>query len=677
MIAKRDAWKRVRENLAYELMPPLDEDQPSAEQRKALIQWIDDALFFVDPAKPDPGRVTLRRLNRYEYANTILDLTGAKANVDLLPADDSGYGFDNIGDVLTLSPTHLDAYYSAAQGLLDKVYGVDATPKKTIEPHMLKDPQTGKQPRFFMNATGEHRANVKAGKYKASFYLHGGQAGDEKVKARIQMGTHGSEVTVANADPKPFVIETTIPHGELLLSVSFLNDYWDEATKADRNLEFERIVLEGPIKENSFAANQRIFPPRGKAQADEAYATLVLRRFLSRAFRRPVTDAEIARHLALAKQQAKKADSVETMLRPALEAALISPHFLFRELYAVHTTAKPGEILPIPELTLASRMSYFLWSSLPDDSTLSLATHQQLKKQRSQESERMIRDPRTAQLIDRFFGQWLQYQDLSFIPIDSKLYPTTKGEMRTLMIRETQEFCLDLWKNDLPIDLLIDADFTFLNQQLASHYQVPSVKGDHFRKVPWNDPLRRGVLSHASILAITSNPNRTSPVKRGKWVLETLLDAAPPPPPPNVPSLPSPHAGAAPSTLRAQMELHRKDPACASCHKLMDGIGFAFESYDVDGRRRSGTIDTKGALATGELVDSPASLAKVLASSRRNEFHRAFASKLLTFALGRGLEYYDKPAIDTIVAEAAKEKHTLHAYLKATIRSFPFNHFKG
>jgi hypothetical protein len=389
-----------------------------------------------------------------------------------------------------------------------------------------------------------------------------------------------------------------------------------------------------------------------------------------------VTDAEISRHLALAKQQHTKGDSVETMLRPALEAALISPHFLFRELYAVHATAKHEEVLPIPELTLASRMSYFLWSSLPDDATMSMATNQQLKKQLAQESERMIRDPRTEQLIDRFFGQWLQYQDLSFIPIDSKLYPATKGSMRPLMIRETREFCLDLLRNNRPIDQLIDADFTFLNAELADHYQVPGVMGEDFRKVSWNDPYRRGILSHASILAITSNPNRTSPVKRGKWVLETLLDAAPPPPPPNVPSLPPPHAGDAPGTLRAQMELHRKDPACASCHKLMDGIGFAFEAYDVDGRRRPGKIDTQGALATGEIVDSPASLAKVLADTRRDEFHRAFASKLLTFALGRGLEYFDKPAVDKIVAEAAKEKHSLHAYLKATIRSFPFNHFK-
>jgi Protein of unknown function (DUF1592)/Protein of unknown function (DUF1588)/Protein of unknown function (DUF1587)/Protein of unknown function (DUF1585)/Protein of unknown function (DUF1595)/Ca-dependent carbohydrate-binding module xylan-binding/Cytochrome C oxidase, cbb3-type, subunit III len=676
MIAKRDAWKRVRENLAYELMPPLDKDQPSSAERKALIQWIDDALFFVDPAKPDPGRVTLRRLNRHEYYNTIHDLTGAKANIDLLPADDSGYGFDNIGDVLTLSPTHLDAYYSAAQGILDTVYGVGTAPKKTIELDMLKDPKTGNEPGFFTNATGEYRINVKAGKYKASFFLYGNKAGDEMVKARIQLGPQNQEITVANADPKTFDIEATLPDGPLVVSVSFLNDFWDEATKADRNLTFDSIILEGPIKENAFSAKQKIFPPRIKGQTDEAYTTLVLRRFLSRAFRRPATDAEISRHLALAKQQSKKGDSVETMLRPALEAALISPHFIFRELYAVLSSAKPGQISPIPELTLASRMSYFLWSSSPDDSTMSMATQQQLKKQLAQESERMIRDPRTEQLIDRFFAQWLQYQDLAFIPIDSKLYPSTKGSMRPLMIRETKEFCLDLWRNNRRIDQLIDADFTFLNEKLASHYQVPGITGDHFRKVSWNDPMRRGILSHASILAVTSNPNRTSPVKRGKWVLETLLDAAPPPPPPNVPSLPPPHEGDAPSTLRAQLELHRKDPACASCHKLMDGIGFAFEAYDVDGRRRPGKIDTEGTLATGEMVDSPASLAKILSNSRRDEFHRAFASKLLTFALGRGLEYFDKPAIDKIVAEAAKENHTLHAYVKATIHSFPFNHYK-
>jgi hypothetical protein len=357
---------------------------------------------------------------------------------------------------------------------------------------------------------------------------------------------------------------------------------------------------------------------------------------------------------------------------------MISPQFLFRELHAVYSLEKPGTIVAVPELSLASRMSYFLWSSTPDHANLSLAANEKLRSGLDAEIDRMIRDPKTVALIDRFFAQWLQFDDVSFISIDDKIYPSFKESMRANLVAETRSFCIDLWKNNLPVTRLIDANYTFVNEALAKHYNIPNVSGADFRKVTMTDPERVGILTHGSILALTSNPNRTSPVKRGKWVLETLLDAAPPPPPPNVPSLAPPHKGATPANLRAQLELHRKDPACASCHKLMDGIGFAFEAYDVDGSRRAAGpgLDTRGSLSTGEMVDSPAALARLVSGKRLPEFHRAFAVKLLTFALGRGLEYYDKPAVDQIVAQAAKDNFSLHSYLHATIKSFPFQNFR-
>lgn len=676
MIAKRDAWKRVRENLDYQLMPPSDKDQPTDAERKRLIKWIDDAIFFIDPKNPDPGRVTLRRLNRHEYANTIHDLTGEPANIDLLPADDSGYGFDNIADVLTLSPTHLETYYNAAQGVLDQVYKNNSAPKKNIDPDRLINPETGKQAVFSMNASGEVKYKTAAGKYKVTFYLFGNQAGKDPVQARISIGKKSRVVDVKNTNVKPFTLEGDTSGEHAHISVAFLNDFMDEKTKADRNLIVDLIEIEGPMIQHQLSANQRIFTQREKDISDEAYAKKILLKFLSRAFRRPATTAEITNYLTLANLNQKSDSSIETKLRPALEAALISPHFLFREMHAIHSLAKPNQIQPVPDLALAARMSYFLWSSSPDDSTLSLAASQRLNQNLLQESKRMIRDPRTSRLIERFFGQWLQFQDLNDISIDPDLFPSTTEKMRKLMIRETTEFCRDLWINNQPIDLLINADYTYLNEDLAKHYRVANVTEDHFRKVILADSQRRGILSHASILAITSNPNRTSPVKRGKWVLETLLDAAPPPPPPNVPSLPSTQNSETPSTLRAQLELHRSNAACASCHKLMDGIGFAFEAYDVDGKRRPGIIDTKGTLATGEIIDSPSSLANVITKMKRDDFHRAFASKLLTFALGRGLEYYDKPAVEFIVAQAAKDNHKLHAYLIATMQSFPFTHYK-
>lgn len=677
MHAKRDAWRRVRENLAYELMPPIDKDQPSPDERKKLIQWIDAAVFPVDPKNPDPGRVTLRRLNRFEYQNTVRDLIGVLPDTQLLPPDDSGYGFDNMADVLTLSPTHLDAYLNTAANALDAAYGVSAPPKKEIDPLRLKGSPAYEEDDLVMYTSGRRAMNleVKPGKYRVTFRLSGTQGGDEKVKARLLLGSAKTDIQVTSTSEKEFAITADINDSQRGLGIEFLNDYWDEKTKADRNLTVHKITVEGPISSGG-SRNALLFPPRKEGMNDEAYTTFVLRNFLSHAFRRPCTDAEIARYAGLAKRQRKAKQGLEDSLRPAFEAAMISPQFLFRELHAVYSTEKPGTILPVPELSLASRISYFLWSSAPEDSTLSMAANKQLRPMLTEEVDRMIRSPKTAALVDRFFAQWLQYQDAAFIPIDDKRYQVN-AELRRNMVNETKEFCRDLLVNNLPVTRLVDANYTFVNDSLARHYNIPNVSGSQFRKVTLLDQQRRGVMTHGSILALTSNPNRTSPVKRGKWVLETLLDAAPPPPPPNVPSLPPPAHGSSAATLRQQLEAHRKDPACASCHKLMDGIGFAFEAYDVDGKRRGGPeIDTRGTMATGEMVDSPAALSAILSGKRVDEFHRAFAVKILTFALGRGLDYYDKPAVDKIVAYAAKNNYSLHSYIHATIYSFPFQNYR-
>jgi hypothetical protein len=679
MQSRRDIWKRVRENLAYELMPPINKDQPSPAERRKLIDWVDAAVFPVDPLHPDPGRVTLRRLNRFEYQNTLRDLIGVKPNTDLLLPDDSGYGFDNIADVLTLSPTHLEAYLNTASRALDTVYGERSSQKKSIELSSLKGSKAHESDTLKMFAAGVRAKTLteKEGEYTVVFRLSGTQAGDEPVKAKISLGDQTRQVIVDKTSPVEFSISGDVKDSQRTLSIEFVNDFWEESTKADRNLIVHSITLEGPVPKNTHA-NALLFPPRKKNATDSQYIASVLRSFLSRAFRRPATESEIIRYAELVARGRSNNQSVELAMRPAFEAAMISPQFLFRELHAVYSLEKQGKIVAVPELSLASRMSYFLWSSTPDDATLSLAANEQLRSGLNAEIDRMIHDPKTVALIDRFFAQWLQFDDVSFISIDDKIYPSFKENLRANLIAETRNFCIDLWKNNLPVTRLIDANYTFVNEALAKHYNIPNVSGTEFRKVAMFDPERVGILTHGSILALTSNPNRTSPVKRGKWVLETLLDAAPPPPPPNVPSLAPPHKGSTAANLRAQLELHRKDPACASCHKLMDGIGFSFEAYDVDGSRRAAGpgLDTRGSLSTGETVDSPAALAKLLTGKRLDEFHRAFAVKLLTFALGRGLEYYDKPAIDQIVAQAAKGNYSLHSYLHAIINSFPFQNFR-
>jgi len=675
MQAKRDAWKRVRENLAYELMPPPDRDQPTSDERKKLIAWIDAAVFPVDPNNPDPGRVTLRRLNRFEYRNTVRDLIGVTPDIQLLPPDDAGYGFDNIADVLTLSPTHLDSYLTAASQALDQAYRKAQPPRQKLPRESFQGQYEKYAQHIVIPSNRRLHRNVRleAGRHRAVFYISGQQAGPDRVKARLSFGSQTKTISLADNKPKYFSLELESKAGEQTVAIEFLNDYYEEATKKDRNLLIHQVSVLGPIKSN--VVRPAFFPERPSAMGDEAYAALALRHFLSRAFRRPVANEEIARYAALAKSQRSPQQSLEESLRVAFEAAMVSPQFLFREMHAVYAKEKPGTILPVPELALASRISYFLWSSAPEDSTLSLAAQKQLRQNAQREVERMIRSPKSSALIERFFAQWLQYQDVAFIPIDKQLYPSAR-QLRKDFVEETRRFCDDLLRNNQPITRLIDADYTFVNERLAQHYGIPQIQGETFRKVSLAQQQRRGVLTHAAILAVTSNPNRTSPVKRGKWVLETLLDAAPPPPPPNVPSLPAAKHGQSAATLRQQLETHRKDPACASCHKLMDGIGFAFEGFDVDGRFRGPDIDTRGQLSTGETVDSPAALARLIAGQRVDEFHRAFAAKLLTFALGRGLDYYDKPAVDQIVVYAAKHDHRVQSYLHAVIQSYPFQHYR-
>ena len=403
MQARRDVWKRVRENLAYELMPPPDKDQPTSEERRNLIAWIDAAVFPVDPKNPDPGRVTLRRLNRFEYQNTVRDLIGVVPDVKHLPPDDSGYGFDNMADVLTLSPTHLEAYLTTASQALDAAYGTSTTPKREIDPNTLKGSQAyeGEVLNMFVGGRRAMLLDVKPGKYRVTFRLSGMQAGEDRVKAKILLGSVANEITVANTTPKEFAITADITNEQRGLGIEYLNDFWDEATKGDRNLLVHSITLEGPL-ESKRKHNLLLFPERKEKLTDDQYTVVVLRNFLAHAFRRPTTDEEIARYVALIKAQRKAKQSLEESMRPAFEAAMISPQFLFRELHGVYSLEKPGTILPVPELSLASRISYFLWSSAPEDVTLSMATNKQLRPLIHEEVERMIRSPKSAALVDRF-----------------------------------------------------------------------------------------------------------------------------------------------------------------------------------------------------------------------------------------------------------------------------------
>lgn len=692
MRADRRVWRSVREHLHYQIMPPGEEDQPSEPERRALLGWINDAVFKVDPRNPDPGRVTVRRLNRAEYDNTLRDLLGVPISLSSqLPQDDSGYGYDNIGDVLSLAPAHLERYLKAAEDALAIAFDdPNQDPVKlTVNGGAMTGggiPQ-GNSLLFITNSRARAQFNLpRAGTYTLEVVAGADQAGPDPAGMKIYVSGQTSftvDVTKDRDHPESFTREIHMPAGKASISVEFTNDYYDESLASgtnDRNLFLHSVTLSGPAEASTTprpAGFAKAFPTRPAQMNDDDYARQVIQPFARRAFRRPVSTEETNRFLRLVALAREHGDPLETGIRLAMHAILVSPDFLFRELDAVRNPAAPGTTQQVPEIALASRLSYFLWSSMPDEELLALAEMGALRTQLSAQVARMLKDPRSDALVDRMFSQWLQFSNVLLAAPSTQAYPTADKALRRSMMEETQRFCANLIREDRPVLDLITADYSFVDARLAQHYGLKEIPATGFARVSLAGTPRRGILTHGSILTLTSNRSRTSPVLRGKWVLENLLNIEPPPPPPNVASLESARNGQKPAaTLREELEIHRSDPACASCHRLMDGIGFSFEHFDGIGSWRDNDngrpIDPNGELITGEAFDSPASLATVIATDRREDFLRCVAVKTLTFALGRGLDYYDAPALDLIIANAKDRDLRFSAFIHATVESVPF-----
>ena len=577
--AEQAAWLAVWRNLRCETMPPADEPQPTAQQRQLLVQFVERDVLGVDPARPDPGRVVLRRLNRVEYANTVRDLTGLEINLlDTLPADDTGYGFDTIGDVLSMSPLLVEKFLVTATVVAEKLVE-DAVP-----------------------VIGHDRSG----------------------------------------QPLPLAYPKRI----------------------------RRVFAAGPRPDNK---TERA-----------AHLTTTVRQLAERAFRRPVDQATVDRLVNLAQQtDDAPGGTFEKGVAAVLTAVLSSPRFLFRvEAEAAPDTHAFPTAVPLDEFSLASRLSYFLWSSLPDDKLLNLARAGQLRAQFPQQVARMLSDRRSKALVGSFVGQWLQTWDVEKLPFDLRAI-AGKGERKALeksfsrslrrsMRLETEHLFAHLLRNNLPVtDLLVGRD-TFLNEELAAYYGVPGIKGEKMRLVSLDPASQRGgLLTQGSVLVVTSNPSRTSPVKRGLFILENLLGTPAPPPPPDVPPLEEAAAGGS-LGMRELMQLHRREALCASCHARMDPLGLTLEHYNALGQwREDETIDTRGRLITGEEFTDSRELAAVIAGPRRRDFHRCFTEKLLTYALGRGLEYFDAPAVDRIVDDLEKDGRLVTAVL-GVVGSVPF-----
>ena len=703
LLKDRKTWERSFHMISEGIMPPADSPQPTADEKATLVEYLEGALFRIDCSKvSDPGRVTIRRLNRTEYNNTIRDLVGVTVRpADDFPSDDVGYGFDNIGDVLSLPPLLMEKYFDAAEKVATEAIVV-FDPNRPPERHFAANEvqrsgvaHSHGDDALILVSTGDFSVEINAP--RAATYVLKTKASETPAgpdHALMEYRLDGKPIqkfTVNAAEPKtqPFEFRVAIPQGKHQLSVAFLNDFYDEKAKdknrRDRNLIVRDVQLVGPVDFDAGAlpeSHKRLLAT--VPSADKSLATAArenLRPFLRRAFRRPVSEVEVTRFVELVDHAVKQGESFPFGMRVAVTAALVSPHFLFR----IESDKNPNDSTDkhsLNDYELASRLSYFLWSSQPDDALMASAEKGDLHTDAvlDEHVRRMLKDPKSQALVDNFAEQWLQLRVLNEITPDPKRFPEFNADLREDMKHETRRFFEHVMREDRSILEFLDGTYTFVNERLAKHYGFENVKGPEFQQVSLDGKNRAGLMTQASILTLTSNPDRTSPVKRGKWIMEVILDKPPPPPPPNVPELEESAKAAPESSLRQQLELHRQNAACASCHRVMDQLGFGMENFDAIGRWRDGEmgkpLDTTGELPGGATFKGPVELASVL-RGKQCEFGECLAEKMLTYAMGRGLEFYDRCATDKIVAALKQQDFKFSVLVTEIAKSEPFRMRRG
>lgn len=699
----RKIWERAAAMIRTREMPPeRRKEQPTQEERDKLFQWINDTASRIDcTGDHDPGRVTIRRLNRFEYNNTIRDLVGVdfKPAADF-PSDDVGYGFDHIGDVLSLPPILFEKYLTAAEKITASAIAAEPL-RGTIQSKVgdnLQGGSSGPNGTKLLASNGKISAEVEAptdGDYAVRIVAFEFHAGKEFAQMRFSLDDKPLQVFDVQGKPElpqPFAIRMELKAGKHTISGEFLNDYYrpddSDPNNRDRNMGIAAIELQGPIEKTDdrqplAAAHAKIFirTPKPDFSDAEDCARAIIGNFARRAFRRPIEREELERLVGLGRNVMFEGESFDRAIEVCVQAILVSPHFLFR----VEVDAEPDNpkaVHPINEFELASRLSYFLWSTMPDDELFRLAEQNALRSSNTLrlQVERMLKDPKSQAFVENFAGQWLQTRNLKQMTPDPKLFPTFDDALRESMRMETELFFGEIVRGNHSILDLLDADFTYVDERLARHYGLPGIQGDTFQRVKLEGDQRAGILTQASILTLTSNPNRTSPVKRGKWVLENILGAPPPPPPPNVEELKNDEKSVLSGSLRQRMEQHRENPSCASCHQRMDPLGFGFENFDAVGawRTKDGSfeIDPAGVLPSGESFKTPKELRSILKNSK-DDFARCLTEKLLTYGLGRGLEYYDKCAVDSLVSTIAKDDYRIATLIQEIVHSDPFQKRRG
>lgn len=733
--------KRVLEMVRFGAMPPEDYDQPTPEERKKLVTLLDQTLYAVScDLRPRPGKVTARRLNRAEYDRSIRDLFGMDLRAaEAFPSDEVGAGFDNNGDVLSLSPLLMEKYLDAAELIAGRVLVDPAElPKLNDERSSDQllihgDTKTGSFTGRFLAVDGfawadfevpvdgEYRVRVRGGtterdtetrvavwdesgmlKWVADLGYYGGGGSSQYTEFRLNLekGKRTFYVEPIEDSERELVVDETVSETFAQLDPQIVKDAVErkkQRIRPDRNFDrtnfpfmVREIEVNGPSEPPRHLlppSQQQILRKHAKRRGDrwtdvDSAALASLKPLMRRAFRGPVSDDEIAPYVQLVVDATKRGESYVRGMQIAVSAVLVSPRFLFR-------IESPPDDWPRDEdgsvkLTphqFATRLSYFLWSSTPDETLLKAAEDGSLMNEKQLERivRKMIQDPKADALGNQFAAQWLGLRNLDVHEADLSKFETFTPSLRQAMVRETTLVFMQTLRGNQPTSNLLTTKQSFMNEELAQHYGINGVSGSEFQEVSLMGTPRRGVLSHASVLTLTSNPARTSPVKRGKWILENILGTPPPEPPPGVPELEETKTAAADATLREQLELHRANPSCASCHRVMDQLGFGLEQFDAIGRYREldGTqaVDASGELPGGRTFNGAAELSDMLGKTEAEAFAKTYTERVMTFALGRELTPQDRCVVDEIMGRTAGKDHQMVDVILEVIRSRPFQYY--
>jgi mono/diheme cytochrome c family protein len=745
-----ERWAEVVKKLRAREMPPEEEPQPSEHTRQAVAGWLAKELDHIDRlTPPDPGRVTARRLNRTEYNNTVRDLLGVDVRpADDFPQDDAGYGFDNIADVLSLSPVLMEKYVSAAEKMSRiALYGPPAM-KATLT-RLRSDGRRVRDARTLpgdYDATGLSLPNAFHSMFRvpvdADYVIRVGLGGlrpagsepitialwvdDQQVDTRVFDLESSARFDIDRQDfgGQTFEFKVLLKAGDRHIAVAIprifeglparydgpnpskrpipparefnpppnapperlaqLKKTFDETQETLAKIPMNGVRINavdvgGPYGQVTGPSRDSLRKIYTCGHTKEGHTALCARRILTnlanRAFRRPVMPREMDGYVALAKRAQEQEGSFDEGIAVGIQALLVSPDFLFRIERDPLATASAAHHR-ISQHELATRLSYFLWSSMPDAQLRLAADMGTLRNPAvlAAQIKRMLRDPRAHALAENFGGQWLQFRALESVTRDKDRYPEFEDYLRLSMRRETEMFIEDIIRNDRKVLDFIDGRYSFINERLARHYGIPNVTGPEFRRVDLSDTPRAGVLTQASVLTVSSYATRTSPVLRGRWVLDNLLDAPPPEPPADVPNLDESKIGSA-ASLREQLEEHRKDPTCAACHRRMDPLGFGLENFDATGAWRTMDgkfpIDATGTLPDGRKFNGPQELRAILKADHQ-AFEHCLTAKLLTYALGRGLERYDKRTVSAIVSRLPEHEYRFSGLVLEIVKSLPF-----